>query len=279
MIDIAFDGGRGGEAALIWATEFWADGPVEVVTVEDSDELGVRIPAGPTASEVSAAAGGWLLNNAPRLDATFAIEQGEIVDVLRRRSGHAELTVLGSHRGGTDGGRLEPVPRKVAAASDGPVVVVPASNPVPGGPVIVGVAEDEASTGAIEFAARLAARWRRPLRILHAWWLVPHLDDGDGFADQGQARDEHQQVVDAAVAVARRNHPELPVEGEAVVGETIAVLSAACADCCLMVIGRRRTGVLAGWLLDTVGHELLNRLPCPIGVVPTSSTSAEDAPA
>ena len=44
--EVAFDGGRGGQAALVWAASSVADRPATVITVEEADDLGVRIPEG-----------------------------------------------------------------------------------------------------------------------------------------------------------------------------------------------------------------------------------------
>jgi nucleotide-binding universal stress UspA family protein len=273
--EVAFDGGRGGQAALVWAASSVADRPATVITVEEADDLGVRIPEGPTADELRDAADDWLRHNAPEWDAHAVVERGDVAEVLQRRSAQAGLMVLGSRHGASAGGRLGRVARRVAETAEGTVILVPAAHPIPGGPVVVGVAEGESSGAPLEVAADLAERLGRPLRVVHAWWVVPHSDsDGLGPDGGGQARRDHLAVVDTALAQVRERHPGLIVSGDAVVGDAIDVLMAASADCSLMVVGRKRSGVLAEWLLGTVTHDLISRLPCPVAVVPTAPVRA-----
>jgi nucleotide-binding universal stress UspA family protein len=274
-VEVAFDGRRGGEAALVWAATFVSDHPATVVTVEEADDLGVRVPEGPTADEIRDAAEDWLRTNAPEWDAHAVVERGDVVEVLRRRSAATGLMVVGSRHGDSDSGRLGHVARRVAETAEGTVVLVPAARPIPEGPVVVGVAEGESSGAPLEVAADLADQLGRALRVIHAWWVVPHSDsDGLGPGGGGQARRDHLAVVDAAVARVQERHPGLIVSGDAVVGDAFDVLMAACADCSLIVVGRQRSGVLAEWLLGTVTHDLISRLPCPVAVVPTAPARA-----
>ncbi|MBW4033061.1 MAG: universal stress protein [Acidobacteria bacterium] len=272
---VAFDGGRGSLGALQWAAAHVGEGDrLRVVSVEELNVFAVPVQtsSGRNAAESLEDAEEWMRLNAPGVAADFIRDTGDVAEVLLRQSAHADICVVGTQRGGSDLGRLEPVPRKLATLVEHPVIVVPSSNASPAGPVVVGVSEDEVSTAPVMFAAAAASRAGRPLRIVHAWWVVPH-SDWDGKESESGAAVAHRAVVETALELVAEQYPALILTGDSIVGETLSVLRDAAESASLTVVGRRRTTRLSAWMLGSVAHDLLSVLPCPIAVVPTRESA------
>ncbi len=279
VVLVAYDGGRGSRAALAWAArEAERSGAtVRVMCVAEPpypiDE--VVDPGLDRADAALSAAEEWLRQRAPGVAVERRLGAGDPATVLVAAAADADLVVIGSKRGdAAHPARFELVPRKVAAVADAIVVVVPATWTEWDGRVVVGVGEEEVSDAPIEFAAAVAERRRVPLAIVHAWSSVPSLARAASatFAVQPPDEPEERATVAELRAWVQAAHPDLDVVDISIHGNALLAMIAEGVNSSLAVVGRRRTGLLAEWLLGSVTHELLVELPCPVAVVPTLRT-------
>ncbi|MGW4895871.1 universal stress protein [Kitasatospora sp. NPDC004240] len=130
--------------------------------------------------------------------------------------------------------------------------------------VVVGVDGSAGSGTAAEWAARLALRTGRRLRIVHAG--AP-----DGAAPL-ETVDRTRLMPPAVLAVRDRlaaGLPELTVSCEHVPGDPAYVLAAEGRRDGLLVVGSRGLGGIAAVLLGSTGVRLAAHTPCPVVIVPT----------
>lgn len=159
----------------------------------------------------------------------------------------------------------------VAGQADCPVVVVPREWPVPAAdaPVVVGVDGSPESRHAVGFAADEAARRGVRLVALSAW--EPPIRFGvavlEPIEEPLAVRDEQAAILDDAAAVATAAHPGLDVEAKVAPGSPSAVLARASATACLVVVGSRGRGGVAGLLLGSVSRDLLRAARGPVAVL------------
>lgn len=184
---------------------------------------------------------------------------------LCRRSGAAEMTVLGSRgRGGLTGMLLGSVSSQVAEHGHGRVVVVrgrwrPVGAYVPGS-IVVGGDGSAASAAAVAFAFEEAALRDAPLVAVCAL--------ADAAGSIGGAR----QVEDAFERVLSRcekENPDVVVHRRVTCGSPRGALLATAADvqAQLLVVGARGRGGLPGMTLGSVSQASLRHAPCPVAVV------------
>lgn len=186
----------------------------------------------------------------------------------------ADLVVIGSH-GRTDlaSAFFGSVSHRVAAELDIPILVLRASMVTFGRPRHVLVATDgsEASDEAVAEAGQIATEFVADVQVLHVRQLIVV----QGAAVLG-GEDEARTIVDRAVTSLRRRG--LKVSGCSVVNTKVSAAVAASAaqfGADLVVIGSRRPSDIAGLLAGSVGHEVVNRLRCP--VLLSRRTSARQA--
>ncbi|WP_030230583.1 MULTISPECIES: universal stress protein [unclassified Streptomyces] len=135
-------------------------------------------------------------------------------------------------------------------------------------PITAGVDGSQESHAALAWAAREAVRRDRPLRVVHAWRFQPQeaLEAGiEGDADS-QAEWLHSAVTEAVRTVTER-HPDLEVTTDVVEGEAVGTLLAAAADAELLVLGSRGHGRIVGFLLGSVGQQIIAEAARPVVLV------------
>ncbi|MFG2065151.1 universal stress protein [Micromonospora sp. NPDC048871] len=136
-----------------------------------------------------------------------------------------------------------------------------------GSAVVVGVDGSESALAAVRLAAAEAARWHRPLRVVHAFiWPTLHspvTPGTEGPADGG-LRGQARQLVTAAVDQAQAVAPGLEVTGEIVDGAPAAVLLDASTDAALIVLGDRGMGGFTALVVGSVAVTVAAYARCPV---------------
>ncbi|MET9907585.1 universal stress protein [Streptomyces sp. NPDC006476] len=132
-------------------------------------------------------------------------------------------------------------------------------------PITAGVDGTEESLAALDWAAREAVRRGLALRVVQAWRFEPYdaIDAADRQTQAGWVRDA---LGEAAKAVTAR-HTGLDVSTEVLEGETVDTLVAAAADAEMLVLGSRGYGPVVGFLLGSVGQQVIAETARPVVLV------------
>ncbi|MBK3633761.1 universal stress protein [Streptomyces sp. MBT97] len=133
------------------------------------------------------------------------------------------------------------------------------------GPITAGVDGTDESLAALAWAAREAVRRDLGLRVVHDWQFQPNAaaDVADREAQERWVGDSVRQAV---AAVAER-HPGLTVTTEVREGGPVGTLVAAAAEAGLLVLGSRGHGPVVGFLLGSVGQQVIAEAACPVVLV------------
>ncbi|MFE0386043.1 universal stress protein [Streptomyces bungoensis] len=140
-------------------------------------------------------------------------------------------------------------------------------------PITAGVDGTEESLAALHWAAREAVRRTLPLRVVHAW----RYEESLAVADRGTQHGWVSQGVAEAVRAVRERHPELEVASGVVEGEPAEVLAAAGAEAEMLVLGSRGHGPLVGFLLGSVGRQVIAETVRPVVLVRAGDRAAAEA--
>lgn len=130
-------------------------------------------------------------------------------------------------------------------------------------PITAGVDGTEESLAAVHWAAREAVRRKLPLRVVHAW----RYEESLAVADRGTQHGWVSQGVAEAVRAVRERHPVLEVTSDVVEGEPADVLAGAGARAEMLVLGSRGHGPLVGFLLGSVGRQVIAETVRPVVLV------------
>ncbi|MFD5480447.1 universal stress protein [Streptomyces hawaiiensis] len=145
-------------------------------------------------------------------------------------------------------------------------------------PITAGVDGSQESLAALGWAAREAVRRDRPLRVVHAWRAQPQeaLEAGiEGDADS-QAEWVHSAVTEAVGTVTER-HPDLAVTTDVIEGPVADTLVAAAADAETLVLGSRGHGRILGFLLGSVGQQVIAAAIRPVVLVRADDQPSSEA--
>ncbi|BFV60615.1 universal stress protein [Kitasatospora sp. CMC57] len=142
-------------------------------------------------------------------------------------------------------------------------------------PVTVGVDGSPASLAAADWAASEAALRDRPLRILHAVPLMPHLLPSRLRQGRAAVLDGTSVLHEAEHAVAVR-HPQVCAHTEEIHDLATVALVAAAEDAELLVLAARGDGGFHGLRVGSTTLRVAPRASCPTVVVP--SVAAGPAP-
>ncbi|MFJ9008319.1 universal stress protein [Streptomyces canus] len=142
-------------------------------------------------------------------------------------------------------------------------------------PITAGIDGTEESIAALDWAAREAVRRDVALRVVHAWRFQPYegIDAGDRDTQEGWARD----AVGEAVRTVTGRHTGLDVSTEVVEGGSVDVLVAAAADAELLVLGSRGHGPVVGFLLGSVGQQVIAETARPVVLVRAGDQATAEA--
>ncbi|GAA3023680.1 universal stress protein [Kitasatospora albolonga] len=137
-------------------------------------------------------------------------------------------------------------------------------------PVAVGVDTSAASLAAAHWAAEEAALRDRPLRVLHALPLMPHL------LPSGTARSpfEGSALLHAVRHVLAVRHPQLRTRTDEVHDVATAALVAASEDAELLVLAVRGDGGFPGLRVGSTALHVAARAACPTVLVPAEEADA-----
>ncbi|WP_193776680.1 universal stress protein [Streptomyces sp. E2N166] len=143
-------------------------------------------------------------------------------------------------------------------------------------PITAGVDGSEESLAALAWAAREADRRGTPLHVVHAWRFqtLDAAGTGDREAQERWARDS---VAESVRAVTER-HPDLTVSTEVrEADDAVAVLLAAAAGAETLVLGSRGHGAVVGFLLGSVGQQVIAEANRPVVLVRAGGEAATEA--
>ncbi|MGC4808827.1 universal stress protein [Micromonospora sp. DT233] len=139
-----------------------------------------------------------------------------------------------------------------------------------GAPVVVGVDGSVSALDAVRVATREAVARERPLRVVHAlsWPLVgAALGALTGTPPEAGPRNHAHDIVDEAVAEAKKVAAEIDVVGEVVDGSPNPVLLQESHDAALLVLGSRGLDGFAELLVGSSAVQMSARASCPVLVV------------
>ncbi|MEU0950102.1 universal stress protein [Streptomyces canus] len=132
-------------------------------------------------------------------------------------------------------------------------------------PITAGIDGTEESLAALGWAAREAVRRGTGLRVVHAWRFQPYegIDAGDRDTQAGWARD----AITEAVRTVTGRHTGLDVDTDLVEGGSVDVLVSAAADAEFLVLGSRGHGPVVGFLVGSVGQQVIAEATRPVVLV------------
>ncbi|MFD5847302.1 universal stress protein [Streptomyces chartreusis] len=131
-------------------------------------------------------------------------------------------------------------------------------------PITAGVDGSEESLAGLAWAAREAVRRGLPLRLVHAWRFQPH--DAIDAGEDTQAQWVRDGLAEVARGVAER-HPGLEVTTDVVEGPPAETLIAAASESEMLVLGSRGHGRVVGFLLGSVGQQVISGATRPVVLV------------
>ncbi|MET8953680.1 universal stress protein [Streptomyces sp. NPDC004393] len=142
-------------------------------------------------------------------------------------------------------------------------------------PVTVGVDGSPESAAAAAWAGREAVRRDLPLRIVHAWQWQSY--DLAPTADRDAQAAWAEQLAQETRATIAERHPGLTVNAEAVEGGSVDTLTAEAAAAELLVLGSRGHGALVGFLLGSVGRQVIAESAAPVVLVRSDDRATAEA--
>ncbi|MET0990041.1 MAG: universal stress protein [Glaciihabitans sp.] len=272
---VGWDGAAQPSAAIDWALERerHRHGTIALVRVVDntrsSDDFHSTTDALDAAQRDLTLQSTRLKDADPQLFVTTTAVRGDTLDELLRYTAPGTVLVVGAVRRDTRGRAGWSLGARLAAAANGPVVIVPQDYPTRDGPIVVGVDGSAESQLALDAAADEAELRDTELVLLHAW-QEPVLVAEEYTVDirlREAVEAQGHLVLEAAADRAGQAHPGLvirpllvhaPPEGSLIeLGETAR----------LLVVGSRHLRGLRRLLLGSVSHSIVIALPCPVMVV------------
>ncbi|MGW1786078.1 universal stress protein [Streptomyces sp. NPDC002143] len=133
------------------------------------------------------------------------------------------------------------------------------------GPITAGVDGTDESLAALSWAAREAVRRDLELRVVHAWRFQPNA--AAEVADRDAQERWVREAAEQSVATVTERHPGLTVTTEVREGGPVETLVAAAADAELLVLGSRGHAAVVGFLLGSVGQQVIAEAARPVVLV------------
>jgi nucleotide-binding universal stress UspA family protein len=153
--------------------------------------------------------------------------------------------------------------------------------------IVVGVDGSTASTAAVRWAARRAAKRNTGLTIVHvsapvvpASSLVEWRGPAPSEVMRAQA-EQARRLIDDATQTANDTVGGLHIQTKAILAAPVPTLIELSNDAQILVVGRRGRSSLAGVLLGSVSIAMIHRARCPVAVINDESpaeAASMDAP-
>ncbi|TLS45295.1 universal stress protein [Streptomyces montanus] len=134
-------------------------------------------------------------------------------------------------------------------------------------PITVGVDGSAESLAAVHWAAREAVRRGRSLRLVHAWET----------ADAGEHAPKALDALRETAHELAERHPSVPVSTERLDAAPVPSLVAEAADAETLVLGSRGHGAIVGFLLGSVGQQVVAESACPVVLVRADDRAETEA--
>lgn len=279
---VGYDGSPVAEKALDWAAGFARERSLPLTVLS-----GVQLTA-PTAGD-----GSWFDPAADLMTeaAEHEVEQGlarvrqafpgltldgyvsadSPARMLVEASASAVLTVVGSRgRGDVSELLLGSVSNALAAHGQGPVAVVPKNMaPAADGPVVVGASDSPEGRKALRFALHTAAQVGAGISVVRAWGALRHWD---------QSGAEHQKLAEAIekssadmmdelIAAEGGSQAGVPVTRVLAHGSAEQLILDQARTARMVVVGSRGRGGFRGLLLGSTSRTVLHACTVPVVVV------------
>lgn len=278
-IVVGVDGSERNRAAVAWAAELAAatGRPLDLLAVLDDYDFPLPHHRPSADDEIE-----WSVLNRlahevtaehPGLTVRRRVEPGGSVKGLVDHADDQHLLVVGKRGLGAFARILAgSTSIGVAGRAQVPVVVVPDTWD-PGsatGDVLVGVAVDETQTPALRFAFTAAQRHGAGVRVVHAVDPHPQLTWEPVVAEVvfRELDEDRTDELETLAGPLLEEFPDVPVEITSARGNPGNVLLDEGATSRLVVLGRRRSGVLGGFPLGSVARGVLHHAEVPVAVVP-----------
>ena len=207
----------------------------------------------------------------PDLVVETAIVDGRPSEVLAQASRDAEMVVVGARGHHTPvsvrvlGGTAD----AVTAHAHGPIAVVTdLSEPVAGGPVVVGVDDSAESRAAIAYAADVARETGVGLLAIHAWDIGPMISGPEPWPLHIEdTMPTMETFAHDVLTEVLGEDPGVRIKIEAPPQRASRALVDASARASLLVVGSRGRGGFAGVMLGSTSREVLRDAHCPVVVI------------
>ncbi|MFJ4537009.1 universal stress protein [Streptomyces tibetensis] len=145
-------------------------------------------------------------------------------------------------------------------------------------PITAGVDGSQESLAALAWAAREAVRRDRPLRVVHAWRVqTPELIETAVATDADSQAEWVHSAVAEAVGTVTEQHPDLAVTTDVIEGAVADTLVAAAADAEMLVLGSRGHGRIVGFLLGSIGQQVIAEAARPVVLVRAGDQPSSEA--
>jgi nucleotide-binding universal stress UspA family protein len=138
-------------------------------------------------------------------------------------------------------------------------------------PVAVGIDRSDYSSAALQYAALMAHRQRRPLRVVHAFEAAQSSVRplvGRSLELTGVFRNSAQRLCDEALETLAVAYPDLQVSVRLEPGSVVETLLDESETAEAMVLGRRGVGGFASLLLGSTTLQVTGHAHCPVITVP-----------
>ncbi|MEU1404594.1 universal stress protein [Streptomyces sp. NPDC005728] len=140
-------------------------------------------------------------------------------------------------------------------------------------PITAGVDGTQASLAALDWAGREAVRRGLPLRVVHVWRFHEALESADRDTQHGWVSAGAAEAVRAVSA----RHPELRVSVDVVEAGAVEALVTAAAEAEMLVLGSRGHGAVVGFLVGSVGQQVIAETTRPVVLVRAGDRPAAEA--